>query len=85
MTSLRQRLRQTDVSEPVLRRIRSLGLGHERGGAVRLSDEALRAGRRRELGRMGLVKSALTVEDLPAPAIAELAVAGATHIRPAAA
>eukprot|EP00962_Isochrysis_galbana_P043505 scaffold16587_cov141-Isochrysis_galbana.AAC.3 len=74
--SVRQRLRETPVPEAVLQRIRKLGLGHERGGAVRLSEDTLRAGRRRELGRLGLLNSATTVGELPLPATAELALAG---------
>lgn len=74
--SVRQRLRETPVPEAVLQRIRKLGLGHERGGAVRLSEDTLRAGRRRELGRLGLLNSATTVSELPLPATAELALAG---------
>jgi hypothetical protein len=74
--SVKQRLRETPVPEAVLQRIRKLGLGHERGGAVRLSEETLKIGRRRELGRLGLLNSATTISELPLPAKAELALAG---------
>ena len=66
LCSVRERLRRTPLSDAVVRRIRALGLGRERGGAVRLSDEQLREGRRRELGRMGLIRAAANLDELAA-------------------
>jgi hypothetical protein len=78
--SVRARLKRTPVHDHVLARIRGLQLSRERGGAVRLSEEQLRAGRRRELGRVGLVKASQTAEDLPKPSTAELAIAGRSNV-----
>jgi len=78
--SVKQRLRETTVPPEVLKRIRKLGMGHERGGAVRVSEEDLRKGRKRELGRMGLIKSAQTMDQLPPAAVAELALAGRSNV-----
>eukprot|EP00315_Gephyrocapsa_oceanica_P019978 CAMPEP_0185367418 /NCGR_PEP_ID=MMETSP1364-20130426/14359_1 /TAXON_ID=38817 /ORGANISM="Gephyrocapsa oceanica, Strain RCC1303" /LENGTH=346 /DNA_ID=CAMNT_0027968057 /DNA_START=40 /DNA_END=1080 /DNA_ORIENTATION=- len=80
LCSVRERLRRTPLSDAVVRRIRALGLGRERGGAVRLSDEQLREGRRRELGRMGLIQAAATLDELPRAAEAELALAGRSNV-----
>ena len=80
LCSVRERLRRTPLSDAVVRRIRALGLGRERGGAVRLSDEQLREGRRRELGRMGLIRAAANLDELPRAAEAELALAGRSNV-----